>query len=345
MSEITNDNINKKNRLGRGLGSLLGGAQHMDNQASSSSTQPLASQKLPSNHAAMDIQPPVVSQKSMTSAAEVVPADARIWQVAIDKLTPGEFQPRSHFDKEKLSELSVSIKQNGILQPIVARKLLSGRYEIIAGERRWRAAQMAGFHQVPVILKDLEDQAKLEIAIIENVQREDLNPIEEAEAYQKLATDFKLTQQQISEKVGKERATVANAMRLLALPMSVREMIARSEISAGHAKVILSLSSSLDQLEYAKMVQKQKISVRQLEKMVSQKNNSSASTDSDEVKFPSLANSGAKLIKSISDDLQKVLGTKVVIDYANAKGKISIHFYSDEELNSLAEKLKETKRR
>ncbi len=136
MSEITNDNINKKNRLGRGLGSLLGGAQHMDNQASSSSTQPLASQKLPSNHAAMDIQPPVVSQKSMTSAAEVVPADARIWQVAIDKLTPGEFQPRSHFDKEKLSELSVSIKQNGILQPIVARKLLSGRYEIIAGERR-----------------------------------------------------------------------------------------------------------------------------------------------------------------------------------------------------------------
>ncbi len=204
---------------------------------------------------------------------------------------------------------------------------------------------MAGFHQVPVILKDLEDQATLEMAIIENVQREDLNPIEEAEAYQKLATDFKLTQQQISEKVGKERATVANAMRLLALPMSVREMIARSEISAGHAKVILSLSSSLDQLEYAKMVQKQKISVRQLEKMVSQKNNSSASTDSDEVKFPSLANSGAKLIKSISDDLQKVLGTKVVIDYANAKGKISIHFYSDEELNSLAEKLKETKRR
>lgn len=351
MSEIINENQNKKNRLGRGLGSLLGGSSSLDTQVKSSTgPEVVASQK------DSQLQKPATTQAihaaglanqvapSPARPAEVVPAEARIWQVAIDKLAPGEFQPRSHFDKEKLAELSASIKQNGILQPIVARKLISGRYEIIAGERRWRAAQLAGMHQVPVILKDLEDQATLEMAIIENVQREDLNPVEEAEAYQKLAAEFKLTQQQIADKVGKDRATVANAMRLLALPNAVRDLLVQGEISAGHAKVLLSLTSALDQLEFAKLVQKQKVSVRQLEKMVAQKNNASAEEENEE-KFPSLANAGTKLVKNMAEDLQKILATKVTIDYLNGKGKLTVHFYSDDELNNVVEKLKEAKKR
>src|SRR6185312_16829864 len=133
-----------------------------------------------------------------------ISAEARVWQVPIDKLSQGQFQPRAHFEKAKLEELAQSIKEHGILQPIVARKMASGKLEIIAGERRWRAAQIAGLHEVPVILKALEDQATLEMAIIENIQREDLNSIEEAEAYSRLAQEFSLTQQQIAEKVGKE---------------------------------------------------------------------------------------------------------------------------------------------
>lgn len=327
MSDLTKDNSNKKARLGRGLGSLLGGSPDALNTPSS----PPPAQNLPkmdSQPSPVNIQPPPI---------QVAP-EARIWQVAIDKLIASEYQPRTHFEKEKLEELSASIKQNGILQPIVARKLDGGKFEIIAGERRWRAAQLAGLHEVPVILKTLENQAALEMAIIENIQREDLNPIEEAEAYQRLATEFNLTQQQVSEKVGKDRATVANAMRLLALPLQVRDMVVKSEITAGHAKVLLSLQNPTKQIEIAKKITQQKMSVRQLEKVVAAEASGVGATAQ-----PVAPNQQIKqrLVTGLAEDLQKVLGTKVTIDYLNSKGRISIHFYSDEELTQIVDRLKE----
>lgn len=308
----------KKAALGRGLGSLLGGASLQGEQKEAVTTQ--TSQM---NKPQMDI-----------------PDQARVWNIQVDKLVPNYYQPRQHFDKEKLAELAASVKESGVLQPIVARKKPNGSLEIIAGERRWRAAQLAGLHEVPVIIKNLKDQEALEIAIIENIQRAELNPIEEAEAYQRLMDEFNLTQVQVSEKVGKERATVANSLRLLALPMLVRDMISKDEISAGHAKVLLSLHNQDRIMPLAKMVNKQKLSVRKLEKLV-QSENKGQETQEVSTEESAKQKQASKLVNNIADELQKALGTKVQIDYAEGKGKISIQFYSDDELTEISEKIKE----
>lgn len=340
MSDISGDSANKKKPLGRGLGSLLGGPAPTD----------LETQKPAPRGATVagpaKVSPSVVIEKPTSTAtapsaptpAPQIPPEARVWQVGIDKLRPSTYQPRSTFEKSKLEELAQSIKNSGILQPIVARKLPNGSFEIIAGERRWRAAQLAGLHEVPVLLKTLGDRETLELALIENIQREDLNPIEEAEAYQRLGQEFNLTQQQVAEKVGKERATVANAIRLLQLTPEVREMLTRQEISVGHAKVLLALPNPHDQTKWAKKVRDENITVRKLEKAVQevlvpgQKKDSVSTLDS---------NVTQRLISGLSDELQKLLGTKVTIDYAGSKGKISIHFYSDEELTQIIEKMRE----
>ena len=308
MSESNFETNGKKQRLGRGLGSLLGNAS-LDQNARIIET-PSPSQSLP--------QP-------------TVPPEARVWQIAVDKLTPSQFQPRQSFEKEKLAELSMSIRQNGILQPIVARKLNSGKFEIIAGERRWRAAQMAGLHDVPVILKTLSNKETLELAIIENIQREDLNAIEEAEAYQRLINEFRLTQQQVAEKVGKDRATVANALRLLGLAIPVRQLLVDGKISSGHAKILVSIENQQEQIKTAQKVVEKHFSVRALEKYL-QDNRASRIAE-----MPTPAD---KLAQSLGAELQKALGTKVSVDYKDAKGKITIHFYSDDELTEIADKLK-----
>jgi ParB family transcriptional regulator, chromosome partitioning protein len=318
MSNITTESKNKKTGLGRGLGSLLGAA------ASQQETTHVSSQM--TNQTA-----PVVDKFNET------PENARIWNVQIDKLVPNYYQPRTHFDKEKLQELSNSIKESGVLQPIVARKRQNGSLEIIAGERRWRASQMAGLHEVPVIIKTFTDKEALEVAIVENIQRAELSPIEEAEAYQRLMDEFSMTQQQVAERVGKERATVANTLRLLTLPMIVRDMIAKDEISTGHAKVLLSLQDQSKIISMAKSVAKQKISVRKLEKMVAAEKQGIESSESSA--GPSL-DRATKLVAAMSEELQQALGTKVSIDYFNGKGKISIQFYSNDELTEIAERIK-----
>lgn len=349
MSNLTKENQNKKG-LGRGLGSLLGGGEGNLGKTISNGPTPTSVPHLNTQTTQVNTQPDVppavpaaVSAPIQTvQPAPQVPAEARIWQVAIDKMVPSEFQPRTHFEKEKLEELSASIKQNGILQPIVARKRQNGTFEIIAGERRWRAAQLAGLHEVPVILKTLENQTALELAIIENIQREDLNPIEEAEAYQRLVDEFNLTQQQVADKVGKDRATVANMLRLLALPLQVRDMVTRSEISAGHAKVLLSIPNMTKQIDLAKKVASQKISVRQLEKMIQAEASGVGAEAGPNPVISSKDQMTQKLVAGMAEELQKILGTKVSIDYTNSKGKISIHFYSDEELTQIVEHLKES---
>lgn len=320
MSEMI---VEKQKRgLGRGLGSLLGtntGPAQAPTQTKASAQVPIAT----SVKAEAQKQPP---QQTLS--------EGKIWQMSIEKLKSGVFQPRKQFDKEKLQELAQSIKSNGILQPIVARKSGDG-FEIVAGERRWRAAQMAGLHEVPVIIKNYSDSETLELSIIENVQREDLNPIEEADGYLRLQNEFKLSHQQIADKVGKDRATISNALRLLQLPTEIREMLINSDISTGHAKVLLSVERSSKQLELAKLCRDQKISVRKLEVLAKRKDDEVASSPDVDLNVTN------RLMLGLADELQKLLGTKVNIDYHNSKGKISIAFYSDEELTQLIDKIKE----
>ncbi len=331
MSEVS---VEKQKRgLGRGLGSLLGSN---NNQANAPTTTPAS---LKANIPATNMSAKAVdAPKAVPIAKEpAILSEGKIWQMSIEKLKPGAFQPRRQFEKEKLQELSQSIKSNGILQPIVVRKVGDG-FEIVAGERRWRASQMAGLHEVPVIIKNFSDRETLELSIIENVQREDLNPIEEADGYLRLQQEFQLSHQQIAEKVGKDRATVSNALRLLQLPQEIKEMLVNSMISTGHAKVLLSVDDSKKQLELAKMVRDEQLSVRKLETLSKKK------TPNDDVQAGSAANVDLnvtnRLMAGLADELQKLLGTKVNIDYHNSKGKISIAFYSDEELSQLIDKIK-----
>ncbi|WII73027.1 ParB/RepB/Spo0J family partition protein [Bdellovibrio sp. 22V] len=331
MSDFAVESSNKKKGLGRGLGSLLGGPAPAEIPTPKASTT--------SAPAPTPVNNTTVAAPTPAPVAPPVDPESKIWKVGIDKLSPGKYQPRTSFEKEPLQELSQSIKENGILQPIVARRTSSGKLEIVAGERRWRAAQLAGLHEVPVILKNYDDKQALELAIVENIQREDLNPIEEAEGYARLISEFKLSQQQVAEKVGKDRATVANAVRLLSLPEEVKSMITANDLSVGHAKVLLSLPEPKKQIEFAKKVVNEKIAVRKLEKMVQAVVKGNADEADESPSFDS--NVTQRLISGLSDELQKMLGTKVNIDYSNSKGKISIHFYSDDELTNLVDRLKE----
>lgn len=342
MSDLNTDSSNKKKGLGRGLGSLLGGNQAANAPRTTLATSAAALDSAaaqPSQVASQPNQSPAPVAQTAPAVAPIDPA-SKIWQVAIEKLSPGAFQPRRVFTKENLQELAQSIKENGILQPITARRTASGKLEIVAGERRWRASQLAGLTEVPVILKTYTDKEALELAIVENVQREDLNPVEEAEGYSRLITEFKLSQQQVADKVGKDRATVANAVRLLALPNEVKDMISKAVLSVGHAKVLLALQDQQKQIKFAKMVIDQKVPVRKLEKLV-QAEVAGKLTDSVSKVETFDQNVTQRLISGLSDELQKMLGTKVTIDYSQSKGKISIHFYSDDELTQIVDRLKE----
>ena len=333
MPDMPTNKTANKARLGRGLGSLLGGENQLDERP----------------HRPANDTPPQAASLSVGTTAQPFPAQpapkideqSQIWKIAVDRLHANPNQPRQSFDPEALKELSASIKEKGILQPIVARRTDEKNFEIIAGERRWRAAQLAGLHEVPVILKKVESQAAFELAIIENIQRQDLDPIEEAEAYDRLMTDFDLTQQQVAEKVGKERATIANSMRLLALPVEVKAMIRKRELSSGHAKVLLSVEEANEQTKLAKRIIDEKLSVRGTEQLIAQIKRAKANLT------PGSAQSGAlnldvskRLVAGLASELQKLIGTKVTIDYADAKGKLAIHFYSDEELSSITDKLR-----
>ena len=314
-----NTEIKNKKRLGRGLDSLFGSTDVKVEAISPVSVQ--AQQNINK-----------IKEESQQSP------ENRVWNIAIDKLKPGQFQPRKHFDKNTLNELSNSIKENGIIQPITVRKDKNGGFEILAGERRWRAAQMAGLHEIPAIIKTISDREALQIALIENIQREDLDPIEEAESYQRLIDEFSLSQQEAAEKVGKERSTVANAIRLLSLPFEIREMLTKKQISVGHAKVIMSLTDKLRQLELAKRTVETGMSVRTLEAEIK---GSVKKIKNEEINDVLNINLAEKLALDLADQLQKSMGTKVQISYKSGKGNVQVYFYSDDQLTQIYEKLKE----
>ncbi len=322
--EIYKENKNKKG-LGRGIGSLL-------QVSEPTTTEPTQNER---SQQALNTQ----AQQS-TQLQNPIADDKRIWQIAIDKLVPGQYQPRKKFDKESLQELAKSIRENGILQPITVRKRTAGGYEIIAGERRWRAAQLAELHEVPAIIKQISDQDALQLALIENIQREDLDAIEEAESYQRLMEEFSLSQQQVAEKVGKERSTVANSLRLLALPFEIKNFIGDKKLTTGHAKVLLSLDNKQDQMAHAKEVIEKGLSVRALEQKIKDKTTNASSnsglTAKADIKTENLS---SKLAEQLADQIQKSVGTKANIKYKNGKGEIVLSFYSDEQLNAIYEKL------
>ncbi len=248
--------------------------------------------------------------------------------LGIDEIRPNTYQPRKDFDEEAINELAVSIQEKGIIQPIVVRKNMNA-YEIIAGERRWRAAQRVGLTKIPVIIKDVSDREVLELALVENLQREDLNPIEEATAYGQLIEDFGLTHEEISKKIGKERSTITNQLRLLKLPEEVREALIKGEITAGHARALLGLESPNKMKEVLEAIRKEKLSVRKTEKLVQKllagKQTAIKSHDID------------PYIKHLTDELKKALGTQVQIIDKGGEGRIEIEYYSKDELERLIE--------
>jgi len=261
-----------------------------------------------------------------------------------DTLTPCPLQPRKNFPKEALDELAESIRAQGIIQPLIVRPTATaGRYEIIAGERRWRAAQIAGLAALPVIIRQAKDREVLELALIENLQRAGLNPIEEAEGYARLAKEFQLTQEQIAEQVGKSRAAVANALRLLELDPAVREHLAAERISTGHGKVILSLKDHSLQRRLADAIIRDHLSVRATEKLCARilgtadigqnKKNSHKKS----VTGKSASDSHAAHIGTAEAALRKRFGSKVTIHHKGTHGSIEIEYYSIDDLNRLLE--------
>jgi ParB family chromosome partitioning protein len=255
-------------------------------------------------------------------------------EVDIDRILPNSHQPRKNFDEDALNELADSIREHGVVQPIVVRPLDDGFFQLIAGERRWRAAQRAGLYRIPAVIREAGEHAALEVALIENLQREDLNPIEEAQAYERLITDFGLTQEDVSRRVGKNRATVANMLRLLRLPPEVQQWLRENRLSTGHAKALLSLSDLNAILDSAKKIIQGSYSVRQAEMLVSRY------TANGGVKEESgAAETEDPNVKAAIHALEQVLGTKVTVHESGGKGKLEIHFYSAEEMNRLYEGL------
>lgn len=248
-----------------------------------------------------------------------------IINLEITRIVPGEQQPRRVFNDKSLNELAQSIKEKGILQPIIVRRTGDGTFKIVAGERRWRAATMAGLKKVPVIIKDTAPSDSLEIALIENLQREDLNPLETAEAFHRLMKEFNLTQEELSAKVGKERATVANYLRLLKLPEEIKELINKGSLSMGHARAILSVEGKSDQIALARAVVTKGLSVREAESLATRLTQPKKKTS--RLKDPQIA--------TLEEKLKQSLGTKVKIKHKGKRGKIEIEYYSLDELDRL----------
>ena len=254
-------------------------------------------------------------------------------EVDLDRLIPNPLQPRAVMDESKLEELSRSIKHSGVIQPIIVRRVDGDTFEIVAGERRWRAAQQAGLLRVPVVVRDVPDDKLLELALIENLQREDLNPVEEAEAYRRLMDEYHLTQEQVATVVGKDRATVANYVRLLGLPPEVRADLASGALAMGHARALIGLNESAAQRRAAREVVARGLSVRETEGLVKQLGRPAAPRPA--ASLPSLDVHTA----AAQDRLRVALGTRVRIVRRGRKGRIEIDFSSESELQRLFEHL------
>ena len=296
----------KKSGLGKGLDSLI----------------PSAGAKK-SNPAKSEVKKEVVVEK-VVKKEEVM--------LKITEVEPSREQPRKNFNEDALLELADSIKQFGIIQPLIVQKQ-DDYYEIIAGERRWRAAKLAGLREVPVIIKNYTEQERVEIALIENIQREDLNPIEEALAFRRLLTEFELKQDELAERVSKSRTAVTNSMRLLKLDERVQQMVVDEKISTGHARALLAVEDKEQQYTLANKIFDEKLSVRETERLMKnfQKEKENKKSQKTENEF---------IYKGIEEKIKMILGTKVTVNHKkNNKGRIEIEYYSNEELERIMDLL------
>ncbi|MEK6538652.1 MAG: ParB/RepB/Spo0J family partition protein [Nitrospirota bacterium] len=252
-----------------------------------------------------------------------------ISELELTRIIPNKYQPRQFFEDTALKELADSIREHGVIQPIIVRHINNGAYELVAGERRWRAARIAGLNKIPVVIKELSNEKSLEIALIENLQRENLNPVESAQGYQRLTEEFGLTQEEVAARVGKERSTVTNYLRLLTLPDKIQEYLSRSVITTGHAKAILSFTNRNDQLRFAEYIVKKGASVRETELLAKRwgiKKGKKKVVESKDV-----------AIRDVELRLQRTLGTKVRIQEEKKGGKIVVEYYSTDDLTRILE--------
>ena len=261
-------------------------------------------------------------------AAPSFESDTRIETLPLREIEPDPGQPRKTFDDETLAELSASIAEHGLLQPIAVRPKPSGGYLIVAGERRWRASRMAGLTEVPVIVKDVTDEQAMELALVENLQREDLDPVEEAVGIRELMTRCDLTQEQAARKLGKSRSALANSLRLLSLPETVLELLKSGFITIGHAKVVLGLPTPELQEEAAQMIADNQLNVRQAEALCKKL--------AKPAKEPVAAPLPSALPVEVEESLKQALGSEVRVAYHDGKGKLTVHFYSDDQLKAFA---------
>ena len=261
-------------------------------------------------------------------AAPSFESDTKIETLPLREIEPDPGQPRKTFDDETLAELSASIAEHGLLQPIAVRPKPSGGYLIVAGERRWRASRMAGLTEVPVIVKDVTDEQAMELALVENLQREDLDPVEEAAGIRELMTRCDLTQEQAARKLGKSRSALANSLRLLSLPETVLELLKSGFITNGHAKVVLGLPTPELQEEAAQMIADNQLNVRQAEALCKKL--------AKPAKEPVAAPLPSALPVEVEESLKQALGSEVRVAYHDGKGKLTIHFYSDDQLKAFA---------
>jgi ParB family chromosome partitioning protein len=299
-----------KPALGRGLGALLGGSPPL--------TQPTA---------VPGVQPPAPAPATAPDLRE------RVQRVPLGRIRPCPLQPRKDFSDETLKELADSIRERGIVQPLIVRER-GGFFELIAGERRWRAAQLLNLPEVPVITREADDRSVLELSLIENLQRENLNPIEEAHGFAQLADQFQLTQEDIAAKVGKSRAVVANSLRLLKLPEPVQKFIREGRLSVGHAKVILGLTEERQQRLAAERVIKAGLNVRQTEGLVAKLQKRAARSREAGAGVLTVP-IGDPHVADLEAKLREVFATKVKLNYAEGKGTVEISFFSEEELERI----------
>lgn len=308
-----------KPALGRGLSALLGGKPP-------GAAAPAAAPATPPAPGSTAASP---SGAPASAAAAPAPEGGTARRVSVTKVRPSSLQPRRDFPPGSLQELADSIREQGILQPLVVRER-DGFFELIAGERRWRAAQLAGLTEVPILLREADDATVLELMLVENLQREDLNPMDESQGYAELMSRFHLTQEAVATRVGRSRAAVANALRLLKLPASVQTPLRDGRLSTGHAKVILGLDSGDLQIEAAERVLAEGLSVRQTEELVARLAVPPAHTERPD-RAPAVTVRDPHVV-ALEDRLRQRLGTKVSLRYRQGRGQIDIRFYSDDEL-------------
>ena len=305
----------KQRGLGKGLDALFGDAEV--------TLRAKTDKKEEENQVKAEEAESTVEDKEVSSGG--------IAYIDINDIKPNSTQPRKIFDEEKLQELASSIEEHGLIQPVVLRKVSKG-YEIVAGERRWRAARLIGIKELPCIIRELTDEENMLLAIIENMQREDLNPIEEAEGISQMMETYGLTQEQVSKSLGKSRPYIANSLRLLKIADKVKQYVINGDLSSGHARALAAIADEARQIALADIAVKQGLSVREIEKLAKQNKDSAKPK-------PRVKSKNADVIR-VEEDLKEVLGTKVNLNQKGKKGKIEIEFYSREDLERLIELLK-----